>query len=293
MPIIQLAPASVALDNESAQIQELLNTENLLQEDAKFLLTTRHGSQNVITQGANQGKSIGQWLAESNNEVLGTRGMDYGTIPFEIRDLGAENAKIFYSARKQHSANWFVTSAPEGAAIYFGFNNQLTPDELQAALKDGSWKDKLTKVETKAGDLFDLEPGTIYVFEKGPRILEVQKTVDEKDPNEAVPFEKVQPVHDEHDHEHEDEAVAEGEAETACAGYNDVYVFDLYRVDGSLDLNASSRSFKVLVFLNGDGVVNAQNETYHVEPDSVLFVGADTPTFNVTGNCSFAMIHLS
>lgn len=71
MPIIQLAPAAVAHDNEAAQIKTLLNTEELLQEDSKYLLTEMPGHQNVITTGPDQGKSLGQWLEQSQGEVLG------------------------------------------------------------------------------------------------------------------------------------------------------------------------------------------------------------------------------
>lgn len=73
---------------------------------------------------------------------------------------------------------WYITSCEEGAAIYIGFNREITREEYLEAVSNGSLTDMLNRVEVKAGDAFFIPAGMVHALGKGVQVVEIQQTSD-------------------------------------------------------------------------------------------------------------------
>ena len=89
------------------------------------------------------------------------------------------------NAMAQHEHNkmgknemWYILTAEPGACIYAGFQEQLTEEEYQKRIADGSIIDTLAQHQVKAGDVFYIPAGRVHAIGKGIRLLEVQQSSD-------------------------------------------------------------------------------------------------------------------
>ncbi len=73
---------------------------------------------------------------------------------------------------------WYVTSCEDGAAIYIGFNRNVTREEYLDAVSCGRVVDLLNRVEVKAGDAFFIPAGMVHALGKGVQVVEIQQTSD-------------------------------------------------------------------------------------------------------------------
>lgn len=73
---------------------------------------------------------------------------------------------------------WLVLDAEPGAKLAIGFEEELSPEEVEAAARDGSIERLLTWHEAKAGDVFFLPPGTVHAIGPGLALVEVQQNSD-------------------------------------------------------------------------------------------------------------------
>lgn len=73
---------------------------------------------------------------------------------------------------------WLVLDAEPGATLAIGFNEEISPDAIAAAARDGSIEQLLTWHPVKAGDLFYLPAGTVHAIGPGLSLVEVQQNSD-------------------------------------------------------------------------------------------------------------------
>jgi mannose-6-phosphate isomerase len=73
---------------------------------------------------------------------------------------------------------WYVIHAEQGAFLYSGFEQQITPEEYIETVKNNSFTEKLKKHEVKEGDVFFLPAGRVHAIGAGCFIAEIQQTSD-------------------------------------------------------------------------------------------------------------------
>jgi len=71
---------------------------------------------------------------------------------------------------------WYVLSAKPGAKLVYGFNRDVTADEVRMAVELGSVEELLNYVPVRTGDLFFIEPGTVHAIGEGCLIAEIQES---------------------------------------------------------------------------------------------------------------------
>jgi mannose-6-phosphate isomerase len=86
-------------------------------------------------------------------------------------------------ARERHGAYgktemWYVVDADPGAALYVGWNREVSEREYLDAVAGGTVAELLRKFEVKAGDAFFIPAGTVHAIGAGVRIAEIQETSD-------------------------------------------------------------------------------------------------------------------
>jgi mannose-6-phosphate isomerase len=73
---------------------------------------------------------------------------------------------------------WYVLSAEPEAALALGFREEISPDQIRAAIADGTLEDKLRYLPVKAGDMVFVDAGTVHSIGPGMVILETQQYSD-------------------------------------------------------------------------------------------------------------------
>jgi mannose-6-phosphate isomerase len=71
---------------------------------------------------------------------------------------------------------WLVLDAEPDARLAIGFERDVTPDEIEAAARDGTIEQLLTWHTAHPGDLFYLPAGTVHAIGPGLSLVEVQQT---------------------------------------------------------------------------------------------------------------------
>ena len=73
---------------------------------------------------------------------------------------------------------WYVLSAEPDAKLALGFREEITPEEIERAIREGTLESKLKYVPVKAGDMVYVEAGTIHAIGPGMVVLETQQYSD-------------------------------------------------------------------------------------------------------------------
>ncbi len=73
---------------------------------------------------------------------------------------------------------WYVVAADPGACLYSGLTRELTPEEYEKHIADGTITDVLARHDVHPGDVFFLPAGRIHAICSGCFIAEIQQTSD-------------------------------------------------------------------------------------------------------------------
>ena len=73
---------------------------------------------------------------------------------------------------------WYIIKAEEGAHLYAGFKQKITPEEYQQRIVDGTIIEVLADHKVKTGDVFYLPAGRVHAICGGIMLAEVQQTSD-------------------------------------------------------------------------------------------------------------------
>ncbi|MEL6487331.1 MAG: class I mannose-6-phosphate isomerase [Pseudomonadota bacterium] len=73
---------------------------------------------------------------------------------------------------------WLVLDAEPGASLAIGFKEEVSPERIEAAARDGSIEDMLTWHSVSAGDVYYLPAGTVHAIGPGLALVEVQQNSD-------------------------------------------------------------------------------------------------------------------
>lgn len=148
-------------------------------------------STSVISNGAWAGRDLISVINEQPDAILGKAvNQQYGgKLPLLVkfidakRDLSIQVHPNDEMAMREHgkmgkSEMWYVIKAEEGAHLYAGFKQTITPYEYQKRVEDGSITEVLADHPVKAGDVFYLPAGRVHAICGGILLAEVQQSSD-------------------------------------------------------------------------------------------------------------------
>ena len=129
----------------------------------------------------------GRTLKEAaSEEDLGKNSLDFPFFPTLIKFIDAESDLSVqvhpsddYALANENSFGktemWYIVEASEGAGIYLGFKRDVTKEELEMGIADGSLTDLMNFFPVKAGESYFIPSGTIHAIGKGTLISEIQQ----------------------------------------------------------------------------------------------------------------------
>ncbi len=148
-------------------------------------------SSSIVSNGVYAGKDLISVINEQPDAILGKRVNEkyQGKLPLLVkfidakRDLSIQVHPNDDMAMREHgkmgkSEMWYVIKADEGAHLYAGFKQEITPEEYQQRIADGTITNVLADHQVKAGDVFYLPAGRVHAICGGILLAEVQQSSD-------------------------------------------------------------------------------------------------------------------
>lgn len=148
-------------------------------------------STSIICNGELAGKDLITLIEEHPEDILGRAvNTKYnGKLPLLVKfidakkDLSIQVHPNDEMAMREHgkmgkSEMWYVIKADEGAHLYAGFNQEITPDEYQKRIEKGTITEVLADHQVKTGDVFYLPAGRVHAICGGILLAEVQQSSD-------------------------------------------------------------------------------------------------------------------
>ena len=148
-------------------------------------------STSIISNGRWQGRDLVSVIHEQPEAILGKKVNEkyHGQLPLLVKfidakkDLSIQVHPNDEMAMREHgkmgkSEMWYVIKADEGAHLYAGFSQEITAEEYQQRIADGTITEVLADHRVKAGDVFYLPAGRVHAICGGILLAEVQQSSD-------------------------------------------------------------------------------------------------------------------
>ena len=147
--------------------------------------------ESVVANGDDSGLTLSQLVARYGADLVGEDVYRrYGTqFPLLIklidarRDLSVQVHPGDEMACRRHGCvgkneMWYILDADEGAVIHTGFNRQVTVEEFDRRLADGSLLDVVNATKSQPGEVFFIPAGQIHSIGAGNLLVEIQESSD-------------------------------------------------------------------------------------------------------------------
>ena len=148
-------------------------------------------STSIISNGVYQGRDLISVIYDNPEAILGKAVNDkyQGKLPLLVkfidakRDLSIQVHPNDEMAMREHNKMgktemWYILKADEGSHPYAGFKQEITPEEYQKRIADGTITEVLADHKVKAGDVFYLPAGRVHAICGGILLAEVQQSSD-------------------------------------------------------------------------------------------------------------------
>ena len=263
----------------------------------------KDGESIVLTRGGECG--FVEYLSLIGKDALGKNCEKYDYFPLLIKLIDAKgdlsvqvHPSDEYALENEgeygKTEMWYVLDCDAGAALYYGFERDISREEYESAIKEDRLCEILRRVEVKKGDVFFIPSGTVHAIGSGILICEVQQNSNttyrvydygrrDKDGN-------LRPLHIEKalevsalERSPELPRVGDGEDELLCeCGYFSVR---RRRFDGTGEIIADKDSFVSLIVTEGQGRLKYGNGEIDFAKGDSIFIPAQVAAFSVEGVC--------
>ena len=151
-------------------------------------IVDREADQSVVAEGAHQGETLKQLLESHGSKIMGPKYKPNTPFPILVKWLDCDDtlsvqvhppksiAKSLHGEAK--TENWYVLEHEPQAQLYLGLVPKITLEDFSSALKKNQLEPLLAQTETKAGDSYFIESGTLHAIGGGNLILEIQQNSD-------------------------------------------------------------------------------------------------------------------
>jgi len=264
-------------------------------------LSCHPNGQSTVFGGTYDGKTLSYVIKSNGKEILGSNCKDFEDFPILIKlidsnqDLSVQvhpgdSYAIENEGQYGKTEMWYVVDCEKGAYLYYGFNKEITRDELAERIQNNSLTDVLNKVLVKKGDVFFIRPGTVHAICKGIVIAEIQQNSDLTyriyDYNRLGPDKSARELHikkalDVSILSPVDNIAPENGFLAKCKYFSVMH----RNVYGEQKGIAGEDSFQSLLFIGGHGRIECGGQSLDFDKGDCIFIPANAGEYNVKGNC--------
>lgn len=146
-------------------------------------ISAREDGMGVVAEGPLAGKAFKDLVEAYPGDVLGEGKGDRFPLLIKVLDA-AKTLSVQVHPNDETAAKyggeaktecWYILQADEGAAVYCGLQDGVTPEAFRAAIEDGTVEKLLTKLPVTAGDMVFVPGGRQHAIASGCLLLEVQQ----------------------------------------------------------------------------------------------------------------------
>jgi len=260
----------------------------------------------VVTTGQHIGKTLSEVISEYPEYLGQNVSRDFPVLVKFIdagKDLSVQVHPNDSYARIHENQNgktemWYVLEADENAGLIYGFEHEISPETVRRAVYDGTITDYLHYEEIHKGDVFYIPAGTIHAIGRGAVIAEIQESsnvtyrlydYDRTDENgnkrelhiekaldvmKLCPAERIKPFNYYECSEYSSVTLCECE----------YFRTDKITVRKKYGFNADRKTFRIMLFTDGAGVIKSTDSEVAVKKGDCVFIPADAGKVEVVGN---------
>lgn len=275
-----------------------------------WVLSAHPDGQARVVNGRHKGMYLGRYIETVGKTSLGWKCASLRSFPLLLKLIDAksdlsvqvhpdDDYALEHEASYGKNEMWYVMDSVPGAGLYVGFNRDVSREEVEAAVKDGTVTDLLNFVPTKKGDVFFIPAGTVHAIGAGNLICEVQQSsnctyrlydydrVDRYGNKRELNLEKGLEVIDYSKYEPQS---LDGEGNLICrCKYFEVLVHD---IDGELTVPADDSKFDAVVCLEGEGTICCADSKVTLKRGESVFLPASKDSIVFTGTMKVLMCHV-
>lgn len=265
----------------------------------------------VVAEGEYEGRSIAELAGIDHDGILG-RGVIGDAVPIIVKLIDAHSnlsiqihpstynaiAELGESAKAEM---WYIVDCIPNSRIYYGFSRQTDREEFIERALDGTVSEILNSVTVAKGDVFQILPGTIHAIGAGIVLAEIQQNSNttfrvydymRRDSNgktrplhikraaDVADFKPIIPEQCRVNNKVSTEDFVL--SEMFSCGFFTAYKIDVYR---KIILECNGETFKHLLCIDGEGVIERNGAEYSVSKGSSYFIPAKAGKFSVRGKC--------
>lgn len=254
----------------------------------------------VVSDGPCKGMTINELVAKEKERLLGREnyrrfGDEFPLLvkfldvhaPLSIQVHPSEEFAQKRQGLHGKTEMWYVIRAEKDAELMAGFAQEITPEEYESKVHDGTITDVIARHRIQAGDVFFIPTGRVHALLPGSYIAEIQQTSDSTyriwDYNRPGLDGKLRPLHTELAKEALDYRVypeyrtqyeprKDSEVPLVSCDYFTTSVLDL-DAPFTRDLRGLD-SFVIVMCLEGSGTLRCGSETAEIAADGCVLVPA-------------------
>ena len=140
----------------------------------------------IVASGRYKGRLFADYLVEDRRENWAGSVSRLSVFPILVKLIDAkENLSVQcirtmtmpFPVKMSTVKNemWYVLEHEEGAGIYCGFKQDMTREQVQEALTDGSILSLLNWIPVEDGKAYYIPAGTVHAIGKGVVVCEIQQ----------------------------------------------------------------------------------------------------------------------
>ena len=182
---------------------------------------------------------------------------------------------------------WYVLDCEPGAFLYYGFDHEISREELEERIRNNTLTEVLNAVPVKKGDCFFIPSGTLHAICKGVVVVEVQQnsnvTYRVYDYGRVGADGKPRALHVKQALEVMRRTPPEQHDFSPHLAKCDYFTVDV--VAGGHTGTADETSFISLLIIEGEGCLTCGGETVQAKKGDSFFITAGSGAYALTGSC--------
>lgn len=270
----------------------------------------------VIAAGCAKGMLFPDYLKKIGKDAWGWKCKPFDRFPLLIKFIDATRSlsvqvhpddEYAMKTEGDYGKNemWYIMDAAENAGLYVGFQEEITREECERHIENGTLTGVLKRIPVKKGDVVFVKAGTVHAILEGLLVLEIQQSSNATyrlyDYDRTDKYGNKRELHLEKALDNLSfqpypcDCKAEGETETG-RGYTRQLLGEckyfsamLYHVEDKAELSLDEASFSTLVFLEGNGSIGTENQSLCFHAGDSFFVPAGKKVLTIVGTCQFVL----
>lgn len=137
-------------------------------------LSTHPDGESVIASGQYKGMPLSAFLKEHPEAAAAPGYQPFDPFPVIVKLIDAHE-DLSVQVHPDKTELWYIIDAEPGASILYGFEKEITPEEVQTAIREGTLLSRMKRIPVSPGDVFLIPSGTLHSIGKGILLAEVQQ----------------------------------------------------------------------------------------------------------------------